>query len=125
VQFINLQYDECSAEITAIKRVLGVTIHRWPTCDLRNDLDDAAALTAALDLVISAPTAAGELAGALGTPAWRVTDERDWTMLGTARRPWFPSMEVFARSPRELWSDLLARVATRLATHAFSSPRTP
>jgi len=125
VQFVNLQYDECTAEIAAIKRVLGVTIHRWPECDLRNDLDDAAALTAALDLAITAPTAVGELSGALGIPTWRIADERDWTMLGTSGRPWFPAMEVFARSPRELWSDLLARVADRLAARVLSCPGTP
>jgi tetratricopeptide (TPR) repeat protein len=122
IRFVSLQYDECTAEIAAIERVLGVTVHRWPKLDLRNDLDETAALTAALDLAITAPTAAGELAGALGVPTWRVADERDWTMLGTSGRPWFPTMEVFARPPREGWTDLLLRVGGRLATYA-PSPR--
>jgi tetratricopeptide (TPR) repeat protein len=124
VQFVNLQYDECTAELEAIKRVLGVTVHRWPDLDLRNNLDDAAALTTALDLAITAPTAVGELAGALGVSTWRIADQRDWTMLGTDRRPWFPSMDVCARSPRESWTELLARVATRLTDHFTSLPST-
>ena len=78
---------------------------------------------AALDLVITAPTAVGELAGALGVSTWRVADERDWTMLGTAGRPWFPTMEVFARPPRDGWTDLLLRVAVRLATYTPPSVR--
>lgn len=121
--FINLQYDECTAELTAIQRVLSVTVHRWPGVDLRNDLEEAAALMRALDLVISAPTAVGEMAGALGVPTWRVADERDWTMLGTSGRPWFPSMEVCAKAPRESWGALLGRVASRLDTYVHTARR--
>jgi tetratricopeptide (TPR) repeat protein len=124
VRFVSLQYDECSVEIAAVQRVLGVTIHRWSDVDLRNDLDEAAALTAALDVVISAPTAVSELAGALGVPTWRVVEERDWTMLGTTRRPWFPTMQVFARLPREPWSAPLGRVAAQLAEQLPSFSRT-
>jgi len=124
VHFVNLQYDECTAEIDAIRQVLGVTVHRWPKVDLRNDLDEAAALMSALDLVISAPTAVGELAGALGLPTWRVADQRDWTMLGTDGRPWFPSMDVCARSQRESWACLLERIAARLTGHFTSSTST-
>jgi tetratricopeptide (TPR) repeat protein len=123
IRFVSLQYDECSAEIAAIERVLGVTVHRWAELDLRNDLDETAAFTAALDLAITAPTAAGELAGALGVPTWRVADERDWTMLGTSGRPWFPTMEVFPRPPRDGWTDLLLRVAARLAAYTPTSAR--
>jgi hypothetical protein len=118
-----LQYDECTAEIAAIERVLGITVHRWSDLDLRNDLDETAALTTALDLVITAPTAVGELAGALGVSTWRVADERDWTMLGTTGRPWFPTMEVFARPPRDGWTNLLLRVAVRLAAYTPPSVR--
>ncbi len=123
VRFVSLQYDECTAEIAAIERVLGITVHRWSDLDLRNDLDETAALTAALDLVITAPTAVGELAGALGVSTWRVADERDWTMLGTTGRPWFPTMEVFARPPRDGWTNLLLRVAARLAAYTPPSAR--
>jgi tetratricopeptide (TPR) repeat protein len=120
VRFVNLQYDDCHAELAAVERELGVRIHRWPEVDLMNDLEEAAALTAALDLVVSAPTAVGELAGALGVPVWRVIAGRDWTMLGTGRRPWFPSMEVQARRRGTGWAAHLAAVADALARFTAS-----
>jgi len=59
VRFINLQYDDCTVELARIRRRLGVGAVCWPDLDLRNDLDGTAALIAALDLVIAAPTAVG------------------------------------------------------------------
>jgi len=57
---------------------------------LKDDFEETAALIAALDLVVSVPTAVGELAGAVGTPTWRLCDP-DWTWLGTGTRPWMPA----------------------------------
>ncbi|MBJ7416612.1 MAG: tetratricopeptide repeat protein, partial [Niveispirillum sp.] len=68
-----------------------VPITRFDDLDLNDDLEGQAALITALDLVITAPTAVGELAGALGVPVWRL-GRADWTGLGTVVRPWFPSM---------------------------------
>jgi hypothetical protein len=113
--FVNLQYDRCDAELEAAERALGVRVHRWTEVDLMNDLEETAALTAALDLVLSAPTSAGELAGALGIPTWRITGGRDWTMLGSDRRPWFPAMQVRRRRRGTPWEALLEEVAGQVA----------
>ena len=59
--FVCLQYDDCSAELEAAQAQFGVPLHRFGDLDLFNDLDEAAALTRALDLVISAPTAVTDL----------------------------------------------------------------
>ncbi len=71
----------------------GFGLTRFDDLDLDNDLEGQAALITALDLVITAPTAVGELAGALGAPVWRLGGP-DWTRLGTPVRPWFPSMSL-------------------------------
>ena len=58
---------------------LGVTIHNFAELNLRNDLDGAASLTDACDLVISAPTAAAAMAGALGKEVWfMVANPSQW-----------------------------------------------
>ncbi len=111
--FVNLQYDECDEEIRDAERRFGVRIHRWDDLDLRNDFEAAAALTANLDLVISPAMSAGELAGALGVPVWRFGG-RDWTQLGTAVRPWFPSMTLFQPDPAETHESSLAKMANAL-----------
>jgi len=92
---VSLQYGEAEGEITALEAASGHRLHRWSDLDLTDDLDGVAACMAGLDLVISAPTAAGELAAAVGTPAWRLASA-DWTWLGTGVRPWFPTMRCFS-----------------------------
>ncbi|CAO3356917.1 tetratricopeptide repeat protein [Azospirillum palustre] len=88
---VSLQYDGREVEIAAIEERLGVCVHRWPDLDQIVDLEGTAALMATLDLVVTVASSAGEMAAALGTPVWRL-GRRDWTQLGTAVRPWFPSM---------------------------------
>lgn len=97
VQVINLQYTARQDEVAALQ-VGGQVLHTMPDLDLTNDLDGLAALIANLDMVITAPTAVGELAGALGTPVWRIVSGRDWSTLGAGTRPWFSSMRLFLHS---------------------------
>ncbi|MBK1837069.1 tetratricopeptide repeat protein [Azospirillum sp. YIM B02556] len=88
---VSLQYDGREEEIAATEERLGLRIHRWSDLDQVADLDGTAALMANLDLVVTVASSSGEMAAALGTPVWRL-GRRDWTQLGTAVRPWFPSM---------------------------------
>lgn len=112
--FINLQYDDCAAEIRRAEDRWGVPIHGFDHLDLKHDLEGLAALIAALDLVIVPATAAGELAGALGVPVWRLC-RADWTRLGTTgTRPWFPSHRTFSPSPGQPMGDMLLSVAVAL-----------
>lgn len=53
VTFVNLQYGDCEEELAEFKEAFGVEIISYPDLNLKDDLDDAAALTKALDLVIS------------------------------------------------------------------------
>ncbi len=112
LRLVNLQYDECAEELAEARRRFGVAPHVWPDLDLRDDLDGVAALMAGLDLVVTAPTAVGELTAALGTPVWRLSGAGDWSTLGSAVRPWFPSMGL--RHPVDGHDAALAEVARRL-----------
>ncbi|MDE1146385.1 MAG: tetratricopeptide repeat protein [Azospirillaceae bacterium] len=94
---VTLQYSATEDEIRPVEQALDLTLHRWPDLDLRADIEGVAALMSSLDLVVTAPTAVGELAGALGVPCWRVGTAHDWTMLGTPVRPWFAGMAVIGR----------------------------
>ncbi|HYH18737.1 MAG TPA: tetratricopeptide repeat protein [Azospirillum sp.] len=115
--FVSVQYDGRYDEIAEAERRFGVPIASFPETDLANDLEEAAALTAALDLVISVASAPGELAGALGVPVWRVA-ARDWTQLGSAARPWYPSQRPCPPRSGEGLGDVLARLAKELARAA-------
>ena len=122
LRLINLQYDECEAELIDAERRFGIVIHR-PPLDLKNDLDGSAALTAALDLVISAGTSVAEMAGALGLPVWRIGPAGDWTALGTACRPWYPSMRLVCPKAGETLGDALGAAGRALNGLRTREPR--
>eukprot|EP00913_Durusdinium_trenchii_P005253 g4899.t1 len=67
IQLINLQYDTLDEEINDVNSRLDAQIHQVAGLDLMNDLDGAAALTTAMDVVISAPVSVADIAGAVGS----------------------------------------------------------
>jgi tetratricopeptide (TPR) repeat protein len=118
VTFVNLQYGDCADELARAAEMHGVTIHRIEGLDLKSDIDGAAALSAALDLVISAPTAAAAIAGAVGTELWFTTAGRTWPQLGTDEYPWYRKSNVLSPKKFGDWAELIPRVAEKLAEFA-------
>ncbi len=120
VTFVNLQYGDAAADIAHVRDKFGIDIHVLDV-DLKDDIDGAAALSAAVDLAISAPTAAAACAGAVGTEVWFLTAGRTWPQLGTGEYPWYRRTRVL--SPRKFgdWSALIPLVADELA--AFAAAR--
>lgn len=113
-RFVCLQYGECAADLAQARERWGVPLHAFPEVDLFNDLDEAAALTKAVDLVISAPTAVSILAAALGVPTWQLAFGYDWQRHGTPCNPWFPAMTIFHRAVDREWDAILLDVAGEL-----------
>lgn len=113
VTFVNLQYGAFDADLELIETRLGIRIHRWPDIDLKNDLDELAALTAALDAVIGAPGASSSIAAAVGTPVFQV------------RRAPFPAhlqntfahRQLVQRHWNQSWPDAIARARGALVSH--------
>jgi tetratricopeptide (TPR) repeat protein len=118
VTFVNLQYGDCAAEIAQAKKLFGVDIHAMADLDLRDDIDGTAALSAALDLVISAPTAAAATAGSIGRKVWFLTAGRTWPQLGTDEYPWYADTAVLSPEKFGDWHSLMPLVATKLAAFA-------
>jgi tetratricopeptide (TPR) repeat protein/ADP-heptose:LPS heptosyltransferase len=116
IRWVPLQYDlDDPATLAEMKAALPVGINLFrPDIDLRDNLDGVAALTAALDLVISAGTAVSELSGALGVPVWRIGGEDEWTRLGTAVRPWYATMRCYTRQAGAGFTSLLSDIARDL-----------
>lgn len=121
IRWINLQYGDCAAELAAVRRELGVEIAVWDDLDLKNDFEAAAALVSCLDLVITPAMSAGELAGALGVPVWRL-GERDWTSLSCLIRPWYPAMQLWAPRRGEALRNVPAAMAQALRRLMTAAP---
>ncbi|HEY4125853.1 MAG TPA: tetratricopeptide repeat protein [Rhizomicrobium sp.] len=118
VTFINVQYGDCADELARAQDMHGVKIHSIDGLDLKQDIEGAAALSAALDLVISAPTAAAATAGSVGTETWFLTAGRTWPQLGTEEFPWYRATKVLSPEKFGDWASLMPNVAQRLADFA-------
>jgi tetratricopeptide (TPR) repeat protein len=113
-RFVNLQYGDCSEEIAQARAELGVEIFEPPEIDLKEDLDDVAALCCAMDLVVGPANATSNIAAACGVETWLISTPGAWPKLGTRRYPWYPSVRVFDPPGYNQWEPVMAEVADAL-----------
>jgi hypothetical protein len=115
VHFINLQYDECRAELMQLRQRRGCTVHYWP--EAVADLEDTAALQDALDLTLTVCTTSAHIAGALGRKVWIMAPVKPEARygLGASTMSWYPSATLFRQTAFGDWDGVVAQVAARLA----------
>lgn len=113
VQFVNLQYGDCGEELA---RAGAEGLNSWnpPGINLKDDLDDVAALSCAVNLVIGPANATTNIAAACGATVWLLSAPGDWPMLGTDRHPWYPTAKDFVTPALGRWDQVLAEVAKAL-----------
>ncbi len=89
-----------------------------------NDMDDVAALVAALDLVISVANTTLHLAGAVGAPTLGLLRQAaDWWWFPPQRHsPWYASLELVVQSTPGDWGRGLSVAASRIAQTAQNRP---
>lgn len=112
VVFVNLQYDDARAEIAQARERFGAEIQTFDDLDLFDDLDGSAALTEALDFVVSANTSVATIAGGVSTPGLEFFGRpipKGYPIGGTD--PWFPSIRPIGKRPSEPWSGLMRHIA--------------
>lgn len=119
VTFVNLQYGDVAAELEQARTRLGVEIWTPPGIDLKQDLDEVAALGCALDLTVGFSNASFNLAAACGAPAWLITAPGVWPRLGSPDRYyWYPQTRVFAPAVFGGWEAVMTEVGGALADWA-------
>ena len=112
-RFINLQCGEADDDLARAERELGITVHDFEDLDLFDDLDNVAALSAALDLSISVSTAVAAITAGVGTPTWVITwRQSTWNNFLLAPRG--PEVTRFERDTSETWDAVFAAMAGRL-----------
>lgn len=109
VNWITLQYDHNPEELADLTS-RGAHFHTFAEVDQFDDIDEVAALTRALDLVISAPVSVPMISGAVGTPSWAVEPRFEWSLFGSRRIPIMPYMRPFIRGYRERWESTVDRL---------------
>ena len=107
---VNLQYTDFSDDLTKIQNELGVTVHNFDDLDHYNDLDDVAALSAALDIVVSTKTTVPLISAGVGTLTklanWR---QSDWSNILVS--PVGPSVDIFERNTWDPWDKAFSLIA--------------
>lgn len=108
---VNLQCGDVAADLAAAEAA-GVRI--WtPPFDLKDDLEDLAAMSCALDLVVGPGIAGTNIAAAVGAKVWMLTAPDDWHLLNTDRYPFYPRTRVFRRA-FDGWPACIAEVRAAL-----------
>jgi hypothetical protein len=112
-RFVCLQRGDCAEEVAAA-RAAGMDLQWWPHA--LDDVEETAALTAALDCVISVDNTIVHLAGALGSHCWVLLAQvPDWRYgLTGETMPWYPSLRLFRQSRSREWAPVIASVAAAL-----------
>lgn len=113
--FVNLQYGDVAAEL-AEAEAAGLRLWTPPGIDLKDDLDDLAALTCAMDLMVGPPNATSNLAAACGVEWWIIGTPDAWPRFGTDRYPAYPTARVFTVDGFGEWEGVMDRVAGALET---------
>ena len=114
IAFINLQYADAVDGLLQIQNEFGVKVHNFDDLDQYNDLDDVAALSAALDCVVSFGTSVDMITAGVGTSTKCVlrASSDDNNILG---RPVGPLVDIFERNTWEPWSNVLGLIAEDIA----------
>lgn len=113
-RFINLQYNATADEITTLKRDHGIDLIHFD--DALADYDETAALTCAVDVVVTVQTALAHLAGALGQRVLVMLPfSPEWRYLRTGSTwPWYPSATLLRQKAPGVWHDVIDDVHTKL-----------
>ena len=116
VNWVNLQYRHDPTQLQELQDSEGVSITHFD--GITEDLRATAALTKALDLVITVQQTALHIAGAVGTPAWVMLPaipEWRYGYQGSSM-PWYRTVELFRQPLEGQWNVVIDAVAGRLAS---------
>jgi len=123
VTFVNLQYGDCDAELEAAHDLFGVDIWRPPGIDLKDDLEEVAALSCAMDVVLGPANATTSIAASCGAPLWMIIPPAAWPCHGTDRYVCYPRSRGFVAAGYGQWDEVIYRVATALTEEVKLTPR--
>tara|TARA_R110002051_G_scaffold262918_2_gene322802 strand:- start:555 stop:2354 length:1800 start_codon:yes stop_codon:yes gene_type:complete len=111
--FVNLQYGDATTELEAA-RASGLEIWTPPGIDLKDDIDDLAALCTALDIIVGPSTATTNIAAACGTSVCMSVGPDAWTRFGAKDVPCYPSVRVFAAAQFGAWDGVMTAISDAL-----------
>ncbi len=117
IKLINLQYQSTMEESQLLESWLSTArVIHLPTIDLKDDVDELAAIISACDLVISPSTTMFEFAGSLGVKTWvyKTTTEVDWTFTPAYFYGIHQTVSIYSKKGDESWDVVVRSMAAEL-----------
>ena len=116
VTFINLQPKDFEGDLSKIQNEFGVTVHNFDDLDHYDNLDEVAALSSALDIVLSTHNAVPILTAGIGT----ITKLASWQQSSWNNplySPHGPSIDTFQRNTWEPWDNVFSLIAKDIMSY--------
>ena len=110
ITFINLQYIDFEDDLAKIQKDLGVIVHNFDDLDHYDNLDEVAALSAALDVVVSVISAVPIITAGVGT-CTKLASWRQSPFNNIINSPFGPSLDKFFRNTSEPWGNVFELIA--------------
>jgi tetratricopeptide (TPR) repeat protein len=111
--FVNLQYSDFMPDIDKMRDELGIKVHNFDDLDLLDDIDDVAALCAALDHVVSTTSAIPYISAGVGTSTMLAS----WKQSAWSSHLFYPSgacVKKFHRNIWESWDHVFHQIHTEI-----------
>ncbi|MDB2501996.1 tetratricopeptide repeat protein [Paracoccaceae bacterium] len=110
ITFINLQYTDFAEDLKKIKNEFGVKVHNFEDLDHYNDIDDVAALCAALDMVVSTKITVPLISAGVGTST-KLANWRQSPWNNKLLNPVGPLVDILERNTWESWDFVFSSIA--------------
>ena len=107
-----LQYDESEQERLAAEKLFDIKIFRLEGIDLMQDFYQTAAVSAALDVVITTITTIDMIANAAGAKVFEIRSNP--SALCMCSLPWYPNRTSFVKTYETTWPEVVNEVAGEL-----------
>ena len=109
VTFINLQYVNFEDDLKTVQDELGVKVHHLDDLDQFNNVDDVAALCAALDVVVSTKVTPPFISSGVGTPT-KIANWKQSAYNNVLNNPVTSSFEMYDRNIWETWDNVFKSI---------------
>jgi hypothetical protein len=124
--FFSLQYGtDWKEEIEQLPADAYNKIIVLEDADLSNDFETISAIISCMDLIICPSSTVSWIGGALGVPTWVAHLQPNWTQLGTADFPGFPTMKSFSKNITEPWDTCFKPIKKKLNAARMKKPIPP
>mgnify|MGYP000336086832 CR=1 FL=1 len=114
VNFINLQYGDCTEELDELEKKTGIKIHNFDDLDLKNDFDGTTALIKNCDVVIGPGSAPIMQSAMAGVETWFLLTANPWWRFGNETPIWRQNAKLLTKSDNAPWEELMQDCSVKL-----------